>query len=142
MYVWDFTGENQCYSVIALMRHLPDLDLRTVMRSLGGIRGQVSRLENTVKDIATCLGQFQHFAQVLQCFLGVFLIMQRCHFQKANLDAASQEEVDMNNEDLLGSPWTSTAQAENLFGDKRKEKVCAFILIVSAVFPKVSLTRN
>ncbi len=39
------------------------------------------------------------------------------------MDAASQEEVDQNTDDLLGIPWTSTAQAEQVFGDKKKEKV-------------------
>ncbi len=39
------------------------------------------------------------------------------------MDAASQEEIDRNTDDILGIPWNTTAEAKLAMGDKRKEKV-------------------
>ncbi len=44
------------------------MDMRVVMKALGGIRGQLNRLESNVATIQANQGKMLHHAEVLLCF--------------------------------------------------------------------------
>ncbi len=63
-----------CIPLVSHPLFIPDMDMRVILKALGGIRGQMNRLESNVATVQANQGKMLHHAEVTPLFLWGFHI--------------------------------------------------------------------
>ena len=100
------------------------MDMRVIMKALGGLRGQMNRLESNVATMQANQGKLLLRAEVTLVFPRCLLFEPAiciC-FQRAQEHTQAEEDLP-DDAGTLEIPWDSTTKAAAVFGDRNKEKV-------------------